>query len=95
MCIPKKQYSLTETGRAEVADINICPICGEGFSMNLNDWDYVSDVWNKSPLTCRHGFYITENSNHGDDASDDDWHFSVCIHRQYIPELEALGYVKK
>lgn len=92
---PQKKYSLTETGRAEVADIEVCPICGSGFSMNLDDWDYVSNVWNKSPLLCGHGFYITENFNPGYDANDDDWHFSVCIHREYIQELEALGYVKK
>ena len=88
----QKNYKITETGKAEILSINTCPICGAARDNNLDRWDYVSNCWNKSPLTCGHGYWITENMNTTDDAANDDWQDSVLILPEFIPELEALGY---
>ena len=90
----KKNYKITETGKAEVLSISTCPICGSGRDDNLESWSFVSGCWNKAPLTCGHGYWITENMNTTDDAANDDWQESVLILPEYIPELEALGYRK-
>lgn len=90
----KKNYTLTETGKAEVLSINTCPICGAAGDGNLDSWDFYSNRWNKAPLLCEHGYVLTENMNITDDAANDDWQDSVLILPEYIPELEALGYIK-
>ena len=87
-----KKFFITETGKAEILNTSICPICGAGRDNNLDRWDYVSNCWNKSPLTCGHGYWITENMNTTDDAANDDWQTSILILPEFIPELEALGY---
>ena len=87
-----KKFTLTETGKAEILSIDTCPICGAARDSNLDKWDYVSNCWNKAPLTCGHGYWITENMNPTDDAANDDWQDSVLILPEFIPELEALGY---
>ena len=86
-----KNYKITETGKAEILS-NTCPICGAARDNNLDSWDYVSNCWNKAPLLCGHGFWITENFNPTDDAANDDWQECILIRPEYIPELEALGY---
>lgn len=88
----KKNYEITETGKAEVLSMTTCPICGAARDNNLESWGFVSGCWNKAPLVCGHGFVFTENMNITDDASLDDWQSSVLIRREFIQELEALGY---
>lgn len=92
-----KFYQITETGKAEIlpADhsIDTCPICGADVDGNLDRWDYVSNCWEKIPLACGHGFRFNENLNTTDAA--DDWQSSVVIFKEYIQELEALGYTEK
>ena len=87
-----KKFFITETGKAEVLSIDSCPICGAARDNNLDRWDFVSNRWNKAPLLCGHGYWITENLNPTDDAANDDWQDSILIKPEYIPELEALGY---
>ena len=87
-----KKFFITETGKAEILNTSICPICGAARDNNLESWGFVSGCWNKAPLLCGHGFWITENFNPTDDAANDDWHESVLIRPEFIPELEALGY---
>ena len=87
-----KKFFITETGKAEVLSITTCPICGASRESNLDSWDYVSNRWNKAPLTCGHGYWITQNMNTTDDAANDDWQDSILILPEFIPELEALGY---
>jgi hypothetical protein len=87
-----KKFFITETGKAEILNTSICPICGAARDNNLDRWDYISNVFNKSPLTCGHGYWITENMNTTDDAANDDWQEAVLIRPEFIQELEALGY---
>lgn len=90
----KKNFTLTETGKAEILSITTCPICGASGNGDTSTWDYVSNCWNKSPLTCGHGSRFTENMNTTDDAANDDWQTSILIYPEFIPELEALGYTE-
>lgn len=87
-----KKYILLASGRAEILNASTCPICGAAHSSNLDEWDYVSGVYNKMPLLCGHGFYITECTDSSDASTP--WTQSVCIHKRYIQELEALGYLE-
>jgi hypothetical protein len=88
-----KFYELTETGKAEVLSTINCPICGADVDGNTLNWDYVSNSWTKIPLICGHGFRFNENLT-TDDAADD-WQSSVVIFKEYIQELEALGYTER
>ena len=90
----QKTYKITENGKAEVLSIN-CPICGADVDGNLDRWDYVSNLWERIPLLCGHGFRLNENLNITEDAANDDWQNSVVIFKEYIQELEALGYTEK
>ena len=87
-----KTYQLTESGKAEVLS-ETCPICGADVDGNISTWDYVSNLWERIPLLCGHGFRLNENIT--DDANTDDWQTSVVIFKEYIQELEALGYTEK
>jgi hypothetical protein len=88
-----KTYQLTESGKAEVLS-ETCPICGADVDGNISTWDYMSS-WTKIPLACGHGFRFNENLNTTDDAANDDWQNSVVVYKEFIQELEALGYTKE
>jgi hypothetical protein len=88
-----KTYQLTESGKAEVLS-ETCPICGADVDGNISTWDYMSS-WTKIPLICGHGFRFNENLNTTDDAANDDWQNSVVVYKEFIQELEALGYTKE
>lgn len=87
-----KNFTITETGKAEIISTTTCPICGACYDGDTTTWDFVSNCWSKAPLTCGHGVALTENTNNTDDASLDNWQDSVLIFAEFIPELEALGY---
>jgi hypothetical protein len=89
-----KTYTVTESGKAEVLSIN-CPICGADVDSDLDVWDFVSNSWTKIPLICGHGFRFNENLNTTQDAANDDWQNSVVVYKEFIQELEALGYTEK
>jgi hypothetical protein len=88
-----KFYQITETGKAEVLS-ETCPICGADVNGDLSTWDYMSS-WTKIPLICGHGFRFNENLNTTQDAANDDWQNSIVVYKEFIQELEALGYTEK